>query len=192
MLFPCFFSFFSLCTDRHSSVVQYTVDSPCTHIWIETGVESIVFSETSAVILSSGLHTLSSPFHSFFHLFLPFPSSFPLCFHTFPSSLFLRFTLFFPISPQSHVQMKILTNLGAAQVAKTTFDARGFQTKAFAKMKGFKGDEKAWLDWRYTSSVLKLKGVSIKRLRFWIGLRTCMINRFPSRTSTGLLQRRTG
>ena len=44
------FSFFSLSTDRHRSVVQYTVDSSFTHIWIETGLESIVFSETSAVI----------------------------------------------------------------------------------------------------------------------------------------------
>ena len=39
---------------------------------------------------------------------------------------------------QSQVQMEPLTNLGA------TSDARDFQTKAFAKMKGFKGDEKAW------------------------------------------------
>ena len=48
---------------------------------------------------------------------------------------------------QAHVQT--LTNLGAAQVAKTTHDARDFQTKAFTKMKRFKGDEKAWPDWRY-------------------------------------------
>ena len=45
--------------------------------------------------------------------------------------------------------MESLTNLGAAQVAKTTYDARDIQTEAFFKMKGFKGDEKAWLDWRY-------------------------------------------
>ena len=50
---------------------------------------------------------------------------------------------------QSQVQMETLTNLGAAQVAKTTYDASDFQTKAFSKMKGFKGDEKTWLDWRY-------------------------------------------
>ena len=50
---------------------------------------------------------------------------------------------------QSQAQMETLTNLGAAQVATTTHDARDFQTKAFAKMKGFKGDEKAWLGWRY-------------------------------------------
>ena len=49
---------------------------------------------------------------------------------------------------QSQAQMETLTNLGAAPVAKTTYDARDFQTKAFAKMKGFKGDEKAWRDWR--------------------------------------------
>ena len=30
-----------------------------------------------------------------------------------------------------------------------TYDARDIQTKAFAKMKGFKGDEKAWPDWRH-------------------------------------------
>ena len=51
------FSFFNLSTDRHRSVVQYTVYSPCTHIWIETRLETIVFSETSAFILSSGLQT---------------------------------------------------------------------------------------------------------------------------------------
>ena len=50
---------------------------------------------------------------------------------------------------QSQAQIETLTNLGAAQVAKTTYDARDFQTKAFSKMKGFKGDEKAWPDWRY-------------------------------------------
>ena len=50
---------------------------------------------------------------------------------------------------QSQAQMETLTNLGAAQVAKTTYDARDFQAKAFSKMKGFKGDEKAWPDWRY-------------------------------------------
>ena len=41
------------------------------------------------------------------------------------------------------------TNLGAAQVAKTTYDAREFQTKAFAKMKCFEGDEKVWPNWRH-------------------------------------------
>ena len=35
---------------------------------------------------------------------------------------------------QSQAQMETLANLGAAQVAKTTHDARDFQTKAFAKM----------------------------------------------------------
>ena len=50
---------------------------------------------------------------------------------------------------QSLAQMETLTNLGAAQVAKTTYHARDFQTTAFSKMKGFKGDEKAWPDWRY-------------------------------------------
>ena len=50
---------------------------------------------------------------------------------------------------QSQAQMETITNLGAALVAKTTHDARGFQTKAFVKMKGFKGDEKPWPDWRY-------------------------------------------
>ena len=50
---------------------------------------------------------------------------------------------------QSQAQMQTLTNLGAAQVAKTRYDARDVQTKAFAKMKGFRVDEKAWPDWRY-------------------------------------------
>ena len=50
---------------------------------------------------------------------------------------------------QSQAQMETLTKLGAAQVAKTTYDARDFQTKAFTKMKGFKGDEKAWPERRY-------------------------------------------
>ena len=45
--------------------------------------------------------------------------------------------------------METLTDLGAAQVAQTTYDARDCQTKAFSKMKGFNGDEKAWPDWRY-------------------------------------------
>ena len=50
---------------------------------------------------------------------------------------------------QSQAQMETLSHLGAAQVAKTTYDARDLQTKAFTKMKGFKGDEKARPDWRY-------------------------------------------
>ena len=50
---------------------------------------------------------------------------------------------------QSQAHMETLTNLGAVQVAKTTYDARDFQTKAFPKMKAFKCDEKAWPDWRY-------------------------------------------
>ena len=41
---------------------------------------------------------------------------------------------------QSQVQMETLTQFG---------EARDFQTKAFTEMKGFKGDEKAWADWRY-------------------------------------------
>ena len=49
---------------------------------------------------------------------------------------------------QFQVQMETLANLCAAQVSKTSYDARDFQTKAFTKMKGFKGDEKAWPDWR--------------------------------------------
>ena len=50
---------------------------------------------------------------------------------------------------QSQAQMETLANLGAAQVAMTTHDARDFQTKAFAKMKSFQGDEKARPDWMY-------------------------------------------
>ena len=56
-----FFFFLLQLFHRHRSVVQYTVDSPRTHIWIEKGLESghLVgeFSETSAVILSSCTHT---------------------------------------------------------------------------------------------------------------------------------------
>ena len=29
------------------------------------------------------------------------------------------------------------------------YEPRDCQTKAFSKIKGFKGDEKAWPDWRY-------------------------------------------
>ena len=50
---------------------------------------------------------------------------------------------------QSQAQMETQTNLGAAQVAKTTYDTRDCQTTAFSKMKGFKSDEKARPDWRY-------------------------------------------
>ena len=50
---------------------------------------------------------------------------------------------------QSQVQMETLTNFGVARVAKTTYDVRDFQSEAFTKMKGIKGDEKAWPDWRY-------------------------------------------
>ena len=49
---------------------------------------------------------------------------------------------------QSQAQMESLTNLGATQVAKTTYDARDFLTKAFVKMKGFRGNEKACPEWR--------------------------------------------
>ena len=49
---------------------------------------------------------------------------------------------------QSQAQLGSLTNLGAAQVSKTTYGARDFQAKAFSKMKGFKGDEKTRPDWR--------------------------------------------
>ena len=45
---------------------------------------------------------------------------------------------------QSRVQMETLINLGAAQVAQTTSDARDFQTKAFSEMRGVKGDGNAW------------------------------------------------
>ena len=50
---------------------------------------------------------------------------------------------------QSQAQMGTLTNPGAAQVGKTTCDARDFQTKALTKVKGFQGGQKAWSDWRY-------------------------------------------
>ena len=52
---------------------------------------------------------------------------------------------------QSQAQMETLTNLGAAQVAKTTYDARDSQTKSVFQDERFKGDEKAWPDWREVS-----------------------------------------
>ena len=48
--------------------------------------------------------------------------------------------------------METLTNLGAAQVAKTTYDARDFETKTFTKMKRFKGDEKGLAGFRVEAS----------------------------------------
>ena len=48
---------------------------------------------------------------------------------------------------QSQVQMETSQTL-AQHVAKTSYDTRDFLTKAFANFKIFKGDEKAWLDWR--------------------------------------------
>ena len=59
---------------------------------------------------------------------------------------------------QSQAQMETLTNLGTAQVAKTTCNARDFQTKAFVRMKGSKGDEKNWVDWRYKFRVELARG----------------------------------
>ena len=76
---------------------------------------------------------------------------------------------------QSQAQMEPLTTLGAAQVAKTTYNARDFETKAFSKMKGFKGDESlAGL----AVQGIELRGVSVKQLRPWIGLRSDTISRF--------------
>ena len=43
--------------------------------------------------------------------------------------------------PQSQAQLETLNNHGAAQVAKTTYGARDFQTNASTKIKRFKGDE---------------------------------------------------
>ena len=84
---------------------------------------------------------------------------------------------------QSQVQMETLTNLGAAQVAKTTYDARDFQTKAFTKMKGFKGNAKAWPDWRY-----KFRVEASRCFRQVAGLKTDTISRFLSLTSNKLLR----
>ena len=53
---------------------------------------------------------------------------------------------------QSQAQMETLTNLGAVQVAKTTYDARDFETKTFTKMKRFKGDEKGLAGFRVEAS----------------------------------------
>ena len=93
---------------------------------------------------------------------------------------------------QSQAQLGTLTNLGAAQVSKTTYGARDFQAKAFSKMKGFKGVMRTPGRTGGASSVLKLRGACIMQLRFWIGLRTDTINRFPKRTLDQLLRRRTG
>ena len=89
---------------------------------------------------------------------------------------------------QSQVQMETLTNLGAAQVAKTTYDARDFQTKAFSKTKSSKGERKLG-QIGGTSFVSRHRGVSVKRLRSWIGLRTDTISRFLSLTSNNKLLR---
>ena len=43
---------------------------------------------------------------------------------------------------QSQAQMETLTNLGAAQVAKTTYDSRDFQIKAFSKLLCWIGQDK--------------------------------------------------
>ena len=47
---------------------------------------------------------------------------------------------------QSQAQVETLTNYGAGEVAKATYDACEFQSETFSK-KGVKGDEKAWPDW---------------------------------------------
>ena len=69
-----------------------------------------------------------------------------------------------------------MNNLGAAQVAKTTYGARDSQTNGFTKMKGFKGDE---------------AGLEVKfRVEASRCFRKCSINRFVSQTSNRLPQSR--
>ena len=92
---------------------------------------------------------------------------------------------------QSQAQTETLSNLGVAQVCKTTYDARDPQTKAFTKMKGFKCDERVG-QIGGASFVSRLRGVSVKRHRFGMGLRTGTINRFLSQTPNKLLQGRIG
>ena len=87
---------------------------------------------------------------------------------------------------QSQAHMETLTNLGAAQVAKTTYDARDFQTKAFAKMKGFRGDETAWPDWRYKFRV-EASRCFRQAAAIFVGLRTSMISEYDLRNATDLL-----
>ena len=89
---------------------------------------------------------------------------------------------------QSRIQMETLINLGARQIAETTSDAREFQTKAFSEVRSVKGDENAGRV-GCTSSALRLRDVSVKWLRSWIGLRTETIDRFPNQTFNKLLRR---
>ena len=66
----------------------------------------------------------------FLHYLLFFSPLFCSCLFSCSFLLFFLYLLFFSIS--------FFFTL-AAQVAKTTYDVRGFQAKAFSKMKGFKG-----------------------------------------------------
>ena len=83
---------------------------------------------------------------------------------------------------QSQAQLETLTNLGAVQVAKTTYDSRDFQTKRFPRRKVSMVTRKLGRIGG-TSFVSRLRGVSVKRLRSWIGLRTDTISRYLSLTS---------
>ena len=50
---------------------------------------------------------------------------------------------------QTQAQLNALKDLGTAQVAKAATESKDHHSKAFAKMKVFKGDVDSWADWRY-------------------------------------------
>ena len=50
---------------------------------------------------------------------------------------------------QTEAQLSALKDLGTVQVAKAAQETRDHHTKAFTKVKPFKGDVNAWADWRY-------------------------------------------
>ena len=50
---------------------------------------------------------------------------------------------------QTQAQIDALSDLGTAQMAKAAADSNEKHTKAFSKVKVFKGDALTWADWRY-------------------------------------------
>ena len=50
---------------------------------------------------------------------------------------------------QTQAQIDVLKDLGTAQVARAAQDTKEHHSKAFSKLKPFKGDADAWVDWRY-------------------------------------------
>ena len=72
---------------------------------------------------------------------------------------------------QSRIQMETLINFGAAQITMTTSDVHDFQTKAFCEMRGVKVTRMLGRV-GFISSVWKLRDVSARWLRSWIGTRS--------------------